>query len=517
MADNTNAETPLQDESSNGVDSTALDNLLRAFSGRSDDLLEQFEAAAKSLPSKMLQLNSALNGFSTEDIIGVMIILRKEDVNLMFQVSAFHEHSAQFTATNIVDKKDTISFSRRLMRRAPITFYEYLSEFTTSAQVRALPINDVLPKGAMYVNLSPNHPIEIAIVDSEGCEINRAISSDVFGVALDSSASGSAATAAVREHRPPVDPMKHQAIQKLAPATSAIFTGKLDHLTMNFQYVYDCIVNGGFEVRDGVEQSGLLDMVMDVCIPKVGCVLIMSGAWIGLYHFRSLGRNSYYLDKEHATTACPRDEWENWSIETVEECWNNCLRLYNRLYLVSSEYRVMWDGVWMVIRSCKLHKERFFPALKYGVVLYQILDNIARNLFLMIGRQDLTSEQLSDAMQKCQVSDTDPAFLLIYNQLEKEHDRSLRALVIEDDDNSENPSKKKARLDKKKSDKKKGDKDTTGKKGDGPCFQFLSQAGCSKSNCRFKHKAVTDLPTDKKARVREMMNTRSLIIDESKF
>jgi hypothetical protein len=255
----------------------------------------------------------------------------------------------------------------------------------------------------------------------------------------------------------------------------------------------------------------------------VGCVLILNGGWIGLYHFRSLGNDSYYLDHEHSTMSCPRSEWGSWSVETVEECWNNCLRLYNRLYLVSEEFKTMWNvAVWSALRQLKVHKARYFPGLSYGPIVYEILDNLAHNLFLMIGRHDVTPEQLSNAMQRCRVSESDPSFILMYNQLEKEYDRSKRSVVLDTGNDGENPSKrqrleKEKEKDKEKKKEKKKEKEKEKRKVDNPCFKFLSQAGCSKSDCHFSHKTATEFPADKKTRFRDQMATRGMVVDESKF
>jgi hypothetical protein len=281
-------------------------------------------------------------------------------------------------------------------------------------------------------------------------------------------------------------------------------------------------------VQGEVDPSGVLDIVMRLCFPKVTCLLFLGGNWVGLYHFRSMGSDSYYLDREHASAHCPREEWSSWSVETVEECWNNCLRLLNRAFLVSLAFRKMWEMIWTNLRRLKVHKSRYFPALSSGEVVYEILDTMGSNLFLMISRHDLTAEQLEGAMARCCVNEShDGTFMKIYNQLEKEYERKSqqRLLVIDSNsDDTENPRKKirlekdKAKKDKKKEKDKKSDgRDTISKKGEGPCFKFLSQEGCTRSNCHFIHAAVSDASADRKSKLREMMTARGIVIDESKF
>jgi hypothetical protein len=94
--------TKLGDTAQNGqrteVDPSALNSLLATFSGDQDNsgLLEQFEAAAKNLPSKIIQLNSPLDGFSNNDVIGAVIIRRKDDSNVMYQITECCHQSGQY-------------------------------------------------------------------------------------------------------------------------------------------------------------------------------------------------------------------------------------------------------------------------------------------------------------------------------------------------------------------------------------------------------------------------------------
>jgi hypothetical protein len=184
----------------------------------------------------------------------------------------------------------------------------------------------------------------------------------------------------------------------------------------------------------------------------------------------------------------------------------------------------LWNELWLSLRYLMVHKLRYFPALAIGSVVYEILDTLAHNLFLWIGRQDLTIPQLESALQRFRISENDPSFLRMYDQLEKEYDRSQRRVVIDDDEGNDNPSKKarleKARLDK---DKKKSDKDKSNKppagndRTPGHCFGFLSQTGCSTVGCRFLHTPLTDAPAKKKKRIKELMVQKSLVPDDAKF
>jgi Mg-chelatase subunit ChlI len=242
-----------------------------------------------------------------------------------------------------------------------------------------------------------------------------------------------------------------------------------------------------------------------------------------------MGSDSHYLDREHSSISCPRSEWAIWSVEMVEECWVNCLRLLHRVFQISARFRAMWEKVWINLRNLKVHKSRFYSALQYGSVVYEILDSLAANLFLMLSRPSLTVVQLEEAMAACSVDAKSPAFITLYNQLEKEQERRMhqRPLVLDTSDSGENPTKKQRQekekekeKDKKKKqgkDKKKSTSDGLGKRGEGPCFQFLSQTGCDRSSCHFLHEDMTNVPADKKSRVREMMTTRGMVIDESKF
>lgn len=493
----------------------AFQDLMESMANnKSHNILQQFEAAADTLSGRMLRLNSALSGFTPDDLIGVVLSLRRDDTNLLFQVKKFEEASSHFIVENILDSKDSIEVSQNLMRKAPIMFHEKLSAFRSQAQVDLLPVKTRMPRGAMYVDLAPNRPISIAIVDSQGEEINRAVSTEVFGLSAQSSASGELEAAGSRSH--PIDPMKHQAIQRLSPATSAIFTGKYESLTTNFQYLYDCVLNGGFEVENGIL---LLNIVMWICIPKMGCVLFLKCVWIGLYHFRDMGSNSHYLEKEHASIACPKSEWSTWSVEVVEECWNNCLRLLNRVFKVSAEFERMWNDVWIALRMMKVHQIRYFPGLAIGSIVYEITDTMARNLFLMIGRPGLTETQLTEALTKFTVSDQNTDFLRTYALLEKEYERSLqKRVVIEVDSNNnrdENPLKKqKKEKERQKEKEKKVDKE---KKNKGKCFSFLSQGGCSTVGCHFSHTPMSESSDNKKKRAKEMIVARGLVPDESKF
>jgi hypothetical protein len=508
-----------QDSANRPNGSSALSELLQSLENGDSLVLDQFEAAAKALPNKMLQLNSALDGFSTSDLMGVVLFLRRGGSNLMFQLYEFDEHSAIFKAKNMRDKQDVISFSRSVMRRAPISFQEYLQIWKDGTMEEALPVPDKPPKGAMYLDLSPGKPIIIAIVSCNGIEISRAVSTDVLGLSSEATASAASGVNG-RDHHPSMDPMKHQAVQKLAPATSAIFTGKCDNIVMNFQYVYECVVSGGFEVMGSVAEACILDMVMFLCLPKLCCLLLLAGSWIGLYHFRSMGSNSHYLEKEHASTACPRSEWSSWSVEVVEECWHNALRLYNRVFMVSAEFIRMWEGVWNNLRRLKVHQARYFPTLAIGSVVYEILDTLARNLFLMIGRQDLTSEQLLAAMHRCYIHETDATFLRLYNQLEKEYERGQKRSVVDVTSSDENPSKKsrgeKSQKGSKTDQKSTEDKDKS-KISRGPCFSFLSQVGCSTAQCPFSHKPVSIRSDKNKSRIKEQMAARGLVPDDGKF
>jgi hypothetical protein len=323
----------------------------------------------------------------------------------------------------------------------------------------------------------------------------------VTSVSLSSSATHATLAETVRHG--PADPTKTAPIHEIPPAVcEVLFAGRKvrpDLFSSNraFTHFY-CAISANLWLLPGEEGSRVRDSRLHVAVPKAAAIMFLNACWISLGHFQTEDNEQRVAD---AFSMPPPQLIDLRIVNATDalEAWENCRDVLDRLFLLTSEFKIAWARI-STDMSEVIRCSHQFADIRCNGAVYDILDHLGLRLFQHLSNPSITVEQVRLALSDFRVVAEERWFMALYDSAQRRFAAGPPVLL------SMTGFKRVA-------DETEVDEDSPGQPPRRPCFNYFSTQGCSATACRFSHGSLT---VKHKALVLSALASKGLLPDADK-